>query len=255
MRNQEFYTALQTALQPANRSTHTAHQKQTATLAAHALAHRQKPLSFGAFLRAQVRFIGWKIWLVQALCLLFANNTLHFICGAYYFVNPRLMMQCLCCLSVLVMLTALPFISNASLYRMHETEAATHFSSLRLLAAKLLLVGLGDLAILAGIWGYSLYFLPLTLRLLPCCLFLPFLLAASGVLTMLERLTPQRFCLGSIAWCILLCALFIFSSHRLPSFGELFLPGLLLSLTLLFYCLYRLHHLLQNNRFTEQQLL
>lgn len=254
MKNQEFYATLHNALQTPPPSSGDSQKQQTVALAAQALAKHKKPLSFAAFLRAQVRFIGWKIWLVQALCLLVANNALNFIYGAYYFANPHLMMQVLCCLSVLVMLTALPFVSDAALYHMHETEAATYFSSVRLLAAKLLLVGLGDAAMLAGLWGYSLFLIPLTPEALSLCLVVPFLLAASGVLTMLERLSPQRFFLGSIAWGALLCAVFHFSSRHLPPLDDLFLPGLALSLVLLLYCLYTLRHLLRDHRFTELQL-
>ena len=109
-------------------------------------------IGFAAFLGTQVRFIGWKIWLVQALCLLAANAGLSNAFGMTYFTYPRLLVQCLCCLSVLVMLTALPVLYEAARCRMHEMEAATYFSSLRLLAAKLILVGVGDLTMLAALW-------------------------------------------------------------------------------------------------------
>lgn len=53
-------------------------------------------------------------WLVQALCLLAANAGLSNAFGMTYFTYPRLLVQCLCCLSVLVMLTALPVLYEAA---------------------------------------------------------------------------------------------------------------------------------------------
>lgn len=211
-------------------------------------------IGFAAFLGRQVRFIGWKIWLLQALCLLVANGLLCASCGMAYFTHPRLLVQCLCCLSVLVMLTALPVLYESVRCRMHEVEAATRFSATRLLAAKLLLVGAGDLVMLAGLWLSALWLTPLEARLIPLCLLLPFLLTASGCLTLLERLTPARFCGGSVLWGILLCLAFSFVNRQGLALSALFWPSLALCLILIGYCLYALRRLLCTARFCELQL-
>lgn len=211
-------------------------------------------IGFAAFLGRQVRFIGWKIWLLQALCLLVANGLLCTSFGMAYFTHPRLLVQCLCCLSVLVMLTALPVLYESVRCRMHEVEAATRFSATRLLAAKLLLIGAGDLAMLAVLWLSACRLAPLDAAWIPLCLLLPFLLTASGCLTLLERLTPARFCSGSVLWGALLCLGFSLASHQALTPSALFWPSLALCLILTGYCLYALHRLLCTDHFCEMQL-
>ena len=152
------------------------------------------------------------------------------------------------------MLTALPVLYEAARCQMHEMEAATYFSSLRLLAAKLILVGIGDLAMLAALWCYTLWLTPLDARLLPLCLILPFLLAASGCLTLLGRLTPAHFCGGSVLWCVLLCCGFSFFSRQTLALSALVWPGIGLCVFLLGYCLLTLRRILRSDHFCELQL-
>lgn len=224
---------------------------------ARALAAQQGTVArigFAAFLRRQVHFIGWKIWLLQALCLLVANGLLCASFGMAYFTAPRLLVQCLCCLSVLVMLTALPVLYESVRCRMHELEAATRFSATRLLAAKLLLVGAGDLAMLVGLWLSALWLTPLETRLIPLCLLLPFLSAASGCLTLLDRLAPAHFCGGSVLWGILFCLAFSFVNRQGLALSALFWPSVALCALLFGYCLYALRRLLYTTHFCESQL-
>ena len=130
MSNHDFETKLRAALHE-NGATDIGRQQTSARV--RSMVRQQgavERIGFAAFLGTQVRFIGWKIWLVQALCLLAANVGLSNAFGMTYFTYPRLLVQCLCCLSVLVMLTALPVLYEAARCRMHEMEAATYFSSL-----------------------------------------------------------------------------------------------------------------------------
>lgn len=254
MSNHDFETELRAALHE-NGSTDVGRQQTSARV--RSMVRQQgaaERIGFAAFLGTQVRFIGWKIWLVQALCLLAANVGLSNAFGMVYFTYPRLLVQCLCCLSVLVMLTALPVLYEAARCQMHEMEAATYFSSLRLLAAKLILVGAGDLAMLAALWCYTLWLTPLDARLLPLCLILPFLLAASGCLTLLGRLTPAHFCGGSVLWCVLLCCGFSFFSRQTLALSALVWPGIGLCVFLLGYCLLTLRRILRSDHFCELQL-
>lgn len=228
--------------------------------AAAAQMHLQPPrprLSFAAFLGTQVRFIGWKIWFLQALCLLLANGALDLLFGDYYFVNLRAAAISLGALAVLVMLTTLPFVYNAVVYQMQEMEAATYFSSQRLLAARLSIVGIGDMVMLAGLWGYGLWCTPLSAELLPLCLLLPFLLAAGGCLTLMSRCRPEKVCWGSVVWCgALFVAMTTTSSHlTLFSHAQAALTSILCCVALFLYCVWALQHLLKRSAFTELQLI
>lgn len=219
-----------------------------------AAQHTVERIGFAAFLVRQMRFIGWKIWLLQALCLLTANALLCASFGVAYFTAPRLLVQCLCCLSVLVSLTALPVLYESVRCRMHEMEAATRFSAVRLLTAKLLLIGVGDLAMLAGLWLFARMLTPLNTELIPLCLLLPFLLAASGCLTLLDRVPPSHFCSGSVLWGAFLCLAFSMISRRMIALSAFFWPSLACCFILICYCLYTLRRLLCTDHFCESQL-
>lgn len=254
MTRQAFEKELYTALHETSASDKALQETITHARAAVVQQGNVERIGFAAFLRRQVRFIGWKIWLMQALCLLFANGMLNHTFGTVYFTYPRLMMQCLCCLSVLVMLTALPFLYEAVRCRMHEVEAATRFSATRLLAAKLILIGAGDLVMMAGLWLFAYMLTPLDAQLILLCLILPFLLAASGCLTLLDRLTPTHFCSGSILWAALVCLAFSLISRQALTLSVFFWPGLALCFVLIGYCLCTLRRLICMNHFCELQL-
>ena len=95
---------------------------------------------------------------------------------------------------------------------------------------------------------------PLDARLLPLCLILPFLLAASGCLTLLGRLTPAHFCGGSVLWCVLLCCGFSVFSRQTLALSALVWPGIGLCVFLLGYCLLTLRRILRSDHFCELQL-
>lgn len=253
MSKQAFEKELRTALHEAPQA-HSG-QARTAALARTIVAQRGAVvhIGFAEFLGEQMRFIGWKIWLMQALVLITLNALLHVRFSDHYILYPSLAARLLCCCSVLVLATALPFMHNATLYRMHEVEAATRFSSLRLLAAKLVLIGIGDVVMLGGILVFSLYQTPLSLPHTLLCLTLPFLLAASGSLRLLRHLHTSRFYLASGIWCTLLCAVSLCGGRWL-TLAVLSPLWLLLTTALLLICGYELYQLFRRSAFSELQL-
>lgn len=256
MTHSDFRRQLQAALQ-ADTSQEAAKRRTLKAAAAQMQAAVPRPrLGFAAFLRTQVRFIGWKIWLFQALCLLVANSALDTVFGGYYFFNSRPAALCLGALAVLVLLTALPVVYNASLYHMQEIEAASYFSSQRLLAAKLLIIGIGDGVMLVGLWSYALLRTPLSAPMLPLYLLLPFLLAAAGCLTLMGRCQPQQVCRGSAGWCGLVLLALSMTSSRLTLFTQAQTAwiGVLGCAVLCLYCFWALRYLLRSSAFAELQL-
>ena len=111
---------------------------------------KRRRINYSAFLKRQLRFIGWPIWLVQGiamilLCIVF--------CGPLNFYledSVKGIAFLLCCLSVLVLLSSVPMIHRSIRYKMHELELSTRFSSVKLLLAKLLLIGIGNLVTLSA---------------------------------------------------------------------------------------------------------
>ena len=212
MTHSDFRHQLQAALQ-ADAPQEDAKQRTLEAVTAQMQAAAPRPrLGFAAFLRTQVRFIGWKFWL--------------------------------------------PVVYNASLYHMQEMEAASYFYSQRLLAAKLLIIGIGDGVMLVGLWSYALLRTPLSAPMLPLYLLLPFLLAAGGCLTLMGRCQPQQVCLGGAGWCGLVLFALALTRSRLDLLTQAQAAwiGVLGCAVLCLYCFWALRYLLRSSAFAELQL-
>lgn len=86
--------------------------------------HRER-IGFTGFLLRQIRFNGWKIWLMQGVLLGLLRLVLTFTYGSLKVVNQEKIPLLLCCISVLIVMTAVPFLWRSLRYRMFETEIAT----------------------------------------------------------------------------------------------------------------------------------
>lgn len=214
-------------------------------------------IPFSAFLSMQIRFIGWKIWAAQggllaAICGLFAVSM-----GEHFLDAPRNAGLLLCCLSVLVFMTALPFIHRAFYYKMHEIEAATRFSSVKLLVAKLLVIGIGDVSMLGGILCMAVYSTPLPAQSALLYVLLPFLLASSGFLYLLGHIPATRFALGGILTGLLPMLAFALLAKLYPAFYQqaFSLQWAAVCMTLAAFCGFRLHQIIRRSAYMEMQLI
>lgn len=246
---------LRQALQAAPTRTDRRHLEATLFLAKEELQQKRQRsrISFGQFLVMQIPFIGWKIWGMQALVLTVLNTLLSRIYGTE---PPRYIARLLSCSSVLVLMTALPFLYRSVRYRMQETEAASRFSCVRLLFAKLAMVGLGDLFMLGVLFQTALWKTDLSAEGIFISLCFPFLLAGCGCLFLLEHLPAKSFYVGSIGLCsvLLLLALLFFRYYD----GLLFraFPGRWLTACafLLVLCICECRHIIRGSAYTERQL-
>lgn len=213
-------------------------------------------IGFAQFLCAQVRFIGWRIWLAQAILLAVICGFLAASMGEYYLINPRYAAQALCCLSVLVLMTALPFISRALKYKMHEIEAATRFSSVRLLMARLLIIGVGDLFALCGFWCVATLKTPLPAGSALLYSLFPFLLASCGLLFLLGNLPAARFAVGSTAMCCALLTVYALLGRLYPAFYRQTFTALwiVVCAALAALCVIQARQIVNRARYTELQL-
>lgn len=215
---------------------------------------RGQRIGFWKFLLLQIRFLGWKIWAAQGAALLVVCLWLSRSFGQELWSRPQSVAGLLLCLSVLTVMSAPPLLYRSVRCRMQEVEAASRFSSNRLLMARLLIIGLGDGAMLGGILltaalGSALS--PGTAALLVC---LPFLLCAGGCLYLLGHVPPRQFLTGSLGLCgTLLGALLLLNRHGL--LGQRFFPGWgLLCLGLLGFCIHQLRFLGGQSAYTEMQI-
>lgn len=214
---------------------------------------RRTRVSFGCFLFRQMKFIGWRIWGAQGIFLLAAGFAFANLYAGIY--SPVNMAKLLLCLSVLVFMTALPFLYRSVRWRMQEIEAASRFSSVRLLAAKLIVIGVGDVCALCGIFFMAV--IRTSLRTDSALLYLcfPFLLVCGICLFMLGHFTPGRFLAGSMGVCCSL--LFLFSAVPgqcdallLQSFSG---GGIIACAALFAFCVQQFRYIIHDSPYTEMQ--
>lgn len=215
---------------------------------------RKKHISFSQFLSLQVRFIGWKVWTVQGVFLLGICFLLSQLFGGAYWREPKSVAELLCFLSVLVFMTVPPFLYRSTRYKMQEVEAATRFSSVQLLMARLIIIGAGDAALLGGILLTTALTSSLQTGSAMFSLALPFLLASSGFLYFLGHVSPQK-CFGySMGLCAFLL-LGLLLSHR--HFSILLIPPMGWiggCAVLIAFCCHQFQYLIYHCTFAEIQI-
>lgn len=218
---------------------------------------KRERLSFTRFLSMQIRFIGWKIWAMQGAMLIAVSFFLAASMGEYFLDNPRFVALLLCGLSILVIMTALPFIQRALHYRMNEIEAATYFSSVKLLMAKLLIIGIGDVSMLSCILCFVIFKTSLPTQSAILYLLLPFLLASCGLLYLLGHVPAKRFAAGSIVVCAVLIAAFILLAELYPFFFEqaFSIGWAAICIALVVYCVCQFRRIIARSSYAEMQLI
>ena len=158
-----------------------------------AAAKHSASLSFGALIRKQLAFTFWKIWFFQGLVL-------AALCAAFFCLYHETLLnqiasplpEFLCLSSGIVVLSAIPILRRSSRYRMMELEQSTRFSILGSLAAQLIFIGIGDLAMLS-VLAFIVWQHGLTSSVIFIYLIVPFLTAATSCLMLWIRSAPSAF--------------------------------------------------------------
>lgn len=258
MNNRDFEKILKQAMHQPPTINSREHLEYTCLLAEKEICqrHARERISFIRFLAAQIRFIGWKVWAVQGIFLLAVCTVLTSIYGNYFFERPHTMAKVLFCLSVIVCMTAIPFIYRSVRYQMQEIEAAAYFSSVKLLTAKLMVIGIGDIFILTGIFITTIIKTSLQAGSATLYLCLPFLIVSSICLFLLGHFTPKNFFAGSIGFCsflIIVCA--VLPTRFESLFQQSFSIGWMAVCTLLTaFCIQQFRYILYRSAYTEMQI-
>lgn len=257
MKSRDFEQKLKQSLQKQPVMIEEERLKNTVLLVCGEVAKKQnrERISFICFLRMQIKFIGWKIWGVQGICLAFFNAVLFHL---YEYVNnPQYITKLLCCTSVLVFMTALPFLYRSVHYQMQEIEAGTRFSCVKLLMAKLVVIGVGDVFMLGSVFLAVLIKTSLRAGSTALYLCLPFLLASGSGLFMLGHCTPKQFLVSSAS----VCLLFVLALIRTPVrftflFGQTFSAGWIVVCALLIaFCAEQFRYILYDAPYAEMQII
>lgn len=209
-----------------------------------------------SFLILQIRHMGWKIWAMQGILLALINGVLAVSFGKYYWGNQRYVSELLCFSSILVLMTALPFIQRALRFRMNEVEAATWFSSARLLLAKLLIIGVGDLLMLGGILCTTILKTSINASGVILYLTFPFLLACGGLLFLLDHIPARLFLPGSTGMCGALLLMLFIINRICPAFyhQNFFLAWGIVCLGLIVCNVFQINRIIKRSAFAEMQL-
>lgn len=256
MRDKDFRQNLNLALHHVEAQMGGKHLEDTILLARKEVCGRREGISFARFLLLQAKFIGWKLWMVQAGFLAVIIGAIGCLYRNSFLENPQRVVKLLFCLSVFVFMTALPFIYRSVRYQMQEVEAVSRFSSVRLLMAKLIAIGIGDICALGGIFFITIIKTALRADSAILYLLLPFLILGSGCLFMLGHFTPERFLAGSMGLCVLLIlACCIVPGHYGKLFQQSFSAGwMAVCLMLAAFCVGQLRYIIYHAPYTEMQL-
>lgn len=233
----------------------TDHMNETICLVRKEIAKKaeRKRLSFWQFLRTQVRFIGWKIWMLQLVVLGVVYACMTGFFEKYYTEHPEDLPRLLMVLAIIVLMTAIPFLYRSIRYRMQEIESVTYVSSVRLMVARLFIIAVGDSVILASMYVMAISNSIIPKMLLFLCLSIPFFAACNGCLYMVGHLKPQHFLYGSIGLCMAMIGLFLYKGTWLELLFQNGIYGLLLCVLLMILCIYQIWNM-QESSYTELQI-
>lgn len=168
------------------------HMQQTCKAAKQEWTKKHKNrISFWGFYKLQIRFLGWRVWLVQNLFLitiyiLFESMSKHFLVE-----NNRYASIFLCCISVSLLLSAIPFIYRSAKYKTQEIEMASYFSRAKLILANILMIGIGNVFVLGVVFGLAIVKTSLSAGGILLYLGVPYLIASCGFIYLLGH-TPAR---------------------------------------------------------------
>lgn len=150
-------------------------------------------ISFWEFFIRQVKYLSYSIWLVQGFALLILVGILGYSYGELSLDNGWQIAILLCGCAILIMMTSVPFVERSLRYNMNEIEAATRFSTSRLLLAKLLMIGIGDGIMIAGLLLITILYTSISIINAVLYLLIPFLLMSSVVLYLIGHVPMKRF--------------------------------------------------------------
>ena len=98
-------------------------------------------------------------------------------------------------------MTALPFLHRARRYGMCEVEMAARTSGLKQLGGKLMIIGIGDFAMLGSIFCFLVAKTSLSPGGILLSLLLPFLAASSGLLYLIGHTPGSKWVQNSVVVC------------------------------------------------------
>ena len=211
-------------------------------------------ISFREFLTLQIKYMGLPIWIVQGLllsgiCALLPSLLQYYLAH----LTSRGIAALLCCFSTILAMHSISFVYRSSRYGMWEIEAASHFSFARLLAAKILLSGIGNIILLGAVFIVISQNTSCNRARTLFYLLIPFLLARSGSLFLHRHIAIEKLQVCIVCVCFGLPGVIFLLSRYIPiCFEQSFSPGWGgICLILIFACIYQLWQMILMEERTE----
>ena len=146
---------------------------------------------FAMFVRLQ-RFISWKIWLVQGICLIIFCRGLISISGLDQGLSPGIAIRLICLICGSIPFITIPFLHRSMQYKMQEIEMASYLSFSMQMLNRLLSIAIGDICMLASGIIISVYVLHMALMISIVYWMTPFLIFSTLILVILTHVSANR---------------------------------------------------------------
>ena len=160
---------------------------------------RKENIHFSRFLLAQVRYIGWKIWIIELVVTIIPVFIL-FKFLEWHTITQTTAVFLLCCLTIAISMLCIPFIYRSIYYQMYEIEAATFFSIKKLLLSRIMILSVGELVGIIGVGIVMSYNTPVDFRNSMVCMLFLFGAVWNGVLRLVRKVEMEKLCRYFLAY-------------------------------------------------------
>ncbi len=201
---------------------------------------RREKINFPGFLLAQIRYIGWKMWLAEFVVIMVPVFVL-FQFLRWHTIAQTTAVFLLCCLTVAISMLCIPFIYRSIYYQMWEIEAAAFFSIKKLLLSRILILSAGELAAITSVGILMSRYTAVDFKNSIVCMLFLFGALCNGLLLLVRKTEMERLCRYFLAYGFGLLLLMTLFARFLPrAFDGTFYRGIILgSCVLLGYGIYQ----------------
>lgn len=252
--NKSIKSHLKVTLQHIDRPINYIHLQKTCKVAKQEWIKKHKNrIRFGGFLKLQIRFLGWRVWLIQNLFLmtiytLFESMSKHFLVQ-----NNRYAAFFLSCISVLLLLTAIPFIYRSTKYKLQEIEMASFFSRTKLILANLLIIVIGNLFVLGIVFWLAIEKTSLEAGSILLYVGMPYLTASCGFIYLLGHTSSECFPRKTARFVAILGLAFIIMNRFYDNLFQQSLSSrwLIVCIGLILYIIYQVRYIVLQSPFVN----
>ena len=146
---------------------------------------------FEMFIRL-LRFISWKIWLVQGIFLIGFCRGLINIAGLDLGFSPGITIRLICLICGSIPFITIPFLHRSMQYKMQEIEMASYLSFSMQMLTRLLSIAIGNICMLASGVIISIYVMHMPLMASMVYWMTPFLIFSTLILVILTHVSANR---------------------------------------------------------------